>query len=629
MVRRRRCLRGRTTKDRERGARREPGESSWASTPLDDWIFAPDHAIPLLENHFGVLSLEGFGLAGKPAAAAAAGAILYYVRSTQRGSLDHVDRIGFYERHQCLVLDAVTVRNLELMEPLFAGTDAGVTLFRAIDATITPMGKRLLRAWMLRPSVDASEINRRLDAVEEQARLTIAREELRRALEGVLDLERLLSRVTLETANPRDLVALGASLARIPAVKTALGRLSSSRLQSLHASIDELGDLRLRIEQTIVPEPPISLSDGGVIQPQADRELEELRQLSRNGKEFLVRMEQRERERTGIGSLKVRFNSVFGYYLEISKANQHLVPADYERRQTLVNAERFTTPELKEYEGKILDAQEKIVEIERRIFAELRGAIAGEARRIRQTALALAEVDVLAGFAHIAALRNYCRPQFDESSDLEIVGGRHPVIEQQEFAGLGLKEERTVGTEHVRFVPNDLFLNSTTHTILLVTGPNMGGKSTYLRQTALIVILAQMGSFVPANRARLGIVDRVFTRIGASDNLARGRSTFMVEMTETAAILNTATPRSLILLDEVGRGTSTYDGLAIAWAAVEYLHARTRAKTLFATHYFELTELGEQLSGVKNYHVAVKETGGGIVFLQKGRAGGRRPQLRH
>ncbi len=586
--------------------------SPWASTPLDDWIFSPDHAIPLLENHFGVLSLEGFGLAGKSAAAAAAGAILYYVRSTQRGSLDHVDRIGFYERHHCLVLDAVTVRNLELIEPLFAGTDAGVTLFRAVDATITPMGKRLLRAWMLRPSVDASEIQARLDAVEEQVGQTIAREELRRALEGVLDLERLLSRVTLETANPRDLLALAASLGRIPVAKAALGRLSSARLQALHAGMDELADLRQRIEQTIVPEPPISLSEGGVIQPHADRELEELRELSRNGREFLVQMEQRERERTGISSLKVRFNSVFGYYLEISKANQHLAPANYERRQTLVNAERFTTPELKEYEAKILDAQEKIVEIERRIFAELRLAIAGEARRIRQTALALAEVDVLAAFSYLASIRNYCRPVFDESGDLEIVGGRHPVIEQQEFAA---RQFTTADRE--RFVPNNLYLNSTSHTILLLTGPNMGGKSTYLRQTALIVILAQMGSFVPATRARLGIVDRVFTRIGASDNLARGRSTFMVEMTETAAILHTATPRSLILLDEVGRGTSTYDGLAIAWAAIEYLHSRTRAKTLFATHYFELTELGEQLSGVKNFHVSVKETGTGIVFLRK------------
>ena len=600
--------------------------AGYAETPLDDWIFAPDHAIPLLENHFGVMSLEGFGLSGKPAAAAAAGAILYYVRSTQRGTLSHVDRIGFYERQTCLVLDAVTVRNLELIEPLFAGADAGVTLFRSIDATVTPMGKRLLRSWLLRPSIEVTEINSRLDAVESQLKETVGREELRRALDGILDLERLLSRVTLETANPRDILALSASLGKLPAVRRALKQFgatahvaaadsaaripdsqnaSPNRLSTLHSSIDELGDLRQRIESTIIPEPPISLSDGGVMQSGVDPELDQLRDLSRNSKQFLAQIEQRERQRTGIASLKVKFNSIFGYYLEVSKANLHLAPADYERKQTLVNAERFTTPELKEYESKILDAQEKIVDIERRLFAELRSAIAGEARRIRQTALALAEIDVLAALAQIAALRNYCRPKLDESADIEIVEGRHPVIEQQE---LGSGE---------RFVPNDLYLNSTTHAILVLTGPNMGGKSTYLRQAALITILAQMGSFVPARSARLGLVDRVFTRIGASDNLARGRSTFMIEMTETAAILHTATAQSLILLDEVGRGTSTYDGLAIAWAAVEYIHARTRAKTLFATHYFELTELAEQLSGVKNYHVAVKETGGGIVFLRK------------
>jgi DNA mismatch repair protein MutS len=579
--------------------------AGFSETPLDDWIFAPDHAIPLLENHFGVLSLEGFGLSGKPAAAAAAGAILYYVRSTQRGTLDHVDRIGFYERQNCLVLDTVTVRNLELIEPLFAGTDAGVTLFRSIDATVTPMGKRLLRSWLLRPSINLAEINARLEALEMQVKGTVAREELRRALDGILDLERLLSRVTLETANPRDVLALAASLARIPAVRTALGHLKTERLLTLHSSVDELGDLRQRIDQTIVPEPPISLSDGGVIQPGINQELDELRDLSRNSKQYLAQIEQRERQRTGISSLKVKFNSIFGYYLEVSKPNLHLVPADYERKQTLVNAERFTTPELKEYESKILDAQEKIVEIERRLFGELRSAIAGEAKRIRQTALGIAEVDVLSGLAHVAALQNYCRPKFDDTGDLEIIEGRHPVIEQQEIGGGD------------RFVPNDLFLNSTTHTVLMLTGPNMGGKSTYLRQAALTVILAQMGSFVPARSARLGVVDRVFTRIGASDNVARGRSTFMVEMTETAAILHTATARSLILLDEVGRGTSTYDGLAIAWAAVEYIHARTRAKTLFATHYFELTELADQLSGVKNYHVSVKETGGGIVFLRK------------
>ncbi|MGA9304216.1 MAG: DNA mismatch repair protein MutS [Candidatus Sulfotelmatobacter sp.] len=594
---------------------RAPGITC-AETPLDDWIFAPDHAIPLLENHFGVLSLEGFGLAGRTAAAAAAGAILYYVRSTQRGSLDHVDRIGWYERQNCLVLDAVTVRNLELIEPLFAGTDAGITLFRSIDAAVTPMGKRLLRAWLLRPSLDLAEINARLDAVEAAVKDIIAREELRRALDGVLDLERLLSRVTLETANPRDVLALAASLAKIPGIKAAVGRLAAERLKTLHSLLDELGDLRGRIEKTIVSEPPLSFADGGVIAAGVDRDLDELRELSRNSKQVLAQIEQRERGRTGISSLKVKFNSIFGYYIEVSKPNLHLVPQDYERKQTLVGAERFTTPELKEYEAKILDAQEKIAEIERRLFTELRTAIASEAKRIRQTALALAEVDLLASLAHIAALRNYCRPQFMSSTvkptaagdpgDLEIVEGRHPVIEQQEMAG---------GSE--RFVPNDLYLNSSTHTILLLTGPNMGGKSTYLRQTALIVILAQMGSFVPARSARLSVVDRVFTRIGASDNLARGRSTFMVEMTETAAILHTATARSLILLDEVGRGTSTYDGLAIAWAAIEYLHARVRAKTLFATHYFELTELAEQLAGVKNYHVSVKETGGGIIFLRK------------
>jgi len=577
----------------------------YAETPLDDWIFAPDHAIPLLENHFGVLSLEGFGLSGKPAAAAAAGAILYYVRSTQRGSLSHVDRIGFYERQTCLVLDAVTVRNLELIEPLFAGADAGVTLFRSIDATVTPMGKRLLRSWLLRPSIELSEINGRLDAVEAQVKETVGREELRRALDGILDLERLLSRVTLETANPRDVLALAASLGKLPAARAALDRFAADRLRILHSSVDDLTDLRQRIDRAIIPEPPISLSDGGVIQSGVDRELDELRDLSRNSKQFLAEIEHRERQRTGIASLKVKFNSIFGYYLEISKANLHLAPNDYERKQTMANAERFTTPELKEYESKILDAQEKIVVIERRLFAELRSAIAGEARRIRQTALALAEVDVLAALAQIAALRNYCRPKFDDSTDLEIIAARHPVIEQLE---LGSGE---------RFVPNDLYLNSTTHMVLLLTGPNMGGKSTYLRQTALITILAQMGSFVPARSARMGLVDRVFTRIGASDNLARGRSTFMIEMTETAAILHTATARSLILLDEVGRGTATYDGLAIAWAAVEYIHARKCAKTLFATHYFELTELAEQLAGVKNYHVAVKETGGGIVFLRK------------
>ena len=580
--------------------------ATWAETPLEDWVFAPDYAIPLVENHFGVLSLEGFGLADRSAAATAAGAILHYIRSTQRGSLDHVDRVGYYERQDCLVLDAVTVRNLELLEPLFSGAGDNITLFRSLDRTVTPMGKRLLRAWMLRPSIDSTQIERRLDAVEIMVRDLVAREELLRSMDGILDLERLLSRVTLETANPRDMLTLAASFAKLRPVRASLSGFSATRLQELHAQCDELADLRDRIASTLEDEPPITLNDGGVIRAGVDPTLDELRNLSRNSKQYIAQIEQRERQRTGIGSLKVKFNSVFGYYLEISKANLQHAPADYERKQTLVNAERFTTPELKEYETKVLDAQEKMVEIERRLFAELRAAIAAESRRIRQTALALAEIDVLASFASQAANCNYCRPRFDDTNDIEIVDGRHPVIEQQDLSGVS-----------DRFVPNDLFLNGTTHSVLVITGPNMGGKSTYLRQVALIVLMAQMGSFVPARSVRLGLVDRIFTRIGASDNLARGRSTFMVEMTETAAILNTATPRSLILLDEVGRGTSTYDGLAIAWAAIEYIHANTRAKTLFATHYHELTELADRLSGVKNFHVTVKESGGGIVFLRK------------
>ena len=579
----------------------------WSETPLDDWIFATDYAIPLVENHFGVLSLEGYGLANHNAAACAAGAILHYARQTQRGSLDHVDRISYYERQNCLILDAVTVRNLELIEPLFAGSGDAVTLFRALDHTLTPMGKRLLRAWMLRPSIDIAEIHQRLDAVAAAVASIIHREELRRSLDGILDIERLLSRITLETANPRDILALAASLARLPGVRRALAHFPAERFAALTDLLDELADVRERIERSIVAEPPITLNDGGVIQSGVDAQLDELRDISRNSKRYIAQIEQRERERTGINSLKVKFNNVFGFYIEISKANLQHAPADYERKQTLVGAERFTTPELKEYETKVLDAEEKIVEIERRLFTELRTSIAAESRRIRQSALAVAEIDVLLSFAHLAALRNYCRPQFDESAQLlEIIEGRHPVIEQPELTG-----------SNDRFIPNDLYLDAARQSILLITGPNMGGKSTYLRQTALIVLMAQMGSFVPATRARLSTVDRIFTRIGASDNLARGRSTFMVEMTETAAILNTATSRSLILLDEIGRGTATYDGLAIAWAVVEFIHQHSRAKTLFATHYHELTDLEELLDSVKNYHVSVKETGGSIVFLRK------------
>src|SRR5271167_44263 len=386
--------------------------ASWAETPLEDWVFSPDYAIPQLENHFGVLSLEGFGLANRSAAATAAGAILHYVRTTQRGSLDHVDRIGFYERQNCLVLDAVTVRNLELIEPLFAGASDGATLFRCLDCTVTPMGKRLLRAWMLRPSIDLPEINLRLDAVECMVKDLVGREELRRSMEGILDLERLLSRVTLETANPRDLLALATSLAKLPAVRSAVAHFPAERLQALHEQCDELSDLHARIVSSLEEEPPLTLADGGVIRAGVDPSLDELRDLSRNSKQYIALIEQRERQRTGIGSLKVKFNSIFGYYLEISKANLHLAPADYDRKQTLVNAERFTTPELKELESKILDAEEKMLALERELFEQLRALTVTHATRIKSTAAAVAELDVTLALADVAAERRYKRPKF-------------------------------------------------------------------------------------------------------------------------------------------------------------------------------------------------------------------------
>jgi DNA mismatch repair protein MutS len=412
--------------------------------------------------------------------------------------------------------------------------------------------------------------------------------------------------VTLETAHARDLLALKQSFQALPLLRTYLNHFQSARLKKLWENLDELADVRDLLEKAIHPEPPVLLSEGGLIRPGYNAELDELRDLSQNSKQLLAQIEARERERTGIASLKVRFNSIFGYYIEVSKANLRLAPADYERKQTLVNAERFTTPELKELEAKILDAEERSHTLERDLFLATRRQVANEARRIRQTAAVLAELDVLACFAHLAAERHYHRPEFSPDGELVIERGRHPVVER-------LNEEGQSG----KFIPNDLYMNAGTDLILIITGPNMGGKSTYLRQAALIALVAQMGSFVPAGRARLPIFDRIFTRIGASDNLARGRSTFMVEMTEAATILNTATPRSLVLLDEVGRGTATFDGLAIAWAVVEHLQTHTRAKTLFATHYHELTELAELLPGVRNYHVSVRESGSNIVFLRK------------
>jgi DNA mismatch repair protein MutS len=592
----------------------EPGsglDGIRTKTALDEWVFSAEYAMPLVRNHFKVHSLDGMGLGGHESAAVAAGALLHYMRQTKQGGLEHVDGLRFYERSTSLELDAVSVRNLELVEPLFSGESAQTTLFYTMDACCTPMGKRLLRASLLRPLSGVAEIEARLEAVGEAVSDLRRREGLRRSMDGVLDLERLLGRVALDSAGPREVVALAKTLGCLPGVLAAVRLFESARWQELGASLDPLKDLHEMIVGTIAEEPPVSLGDGGAIREGVDAELDELRELSRSGRLALAAIEERERARTGIGSLKVRFNSVFGYYLEVTKANAKAVPADYERKQTLVNAERFTTPELKEYEAKILTAQERSGEIERRIFAELRRQLLEAAGRMRETARKVAEVDLLGCFAHLAALRGWVRPQVEISGALEFVQARHPVVERRlEESGGG------------RFVPNSVSMDADAGpAVLLITGPNMGGKSTYLRMAALLVVMTQMGCFVPAERMRLGLVDRIYTRIGASDNVARGRSTFMVEMTETAAILNTATNRSLVLLDEMGRGTATYDGLSLAWATVEHLHERIGARTFFATHYHELTLLADRLERLTNLRVTVKETAGGIVFLHTVEAG--------
>ncbi len=579
--------------------------SGLTETSLDDWVFNEEYGARQLREQFGVATLAGYGLEDRPLAVAAAGAILHYARETQHGSLAHFDGIRFYEQHDSLLLDPATLRNLEIVEPAFGG-ERDTTLLAALDQCVTPSGARLLKGWLLRPSIDRGEIEARWDTVGEFVAQTMGREELRRVLGKTQDFERLLSKVTLETANARDLLALASSIAQLPVIRKYIFRLAAPRTTELHSQIEELADVSRLLEESVHPEPPAILTEGNLIRPGFNAGLDGLREVSQNSKRLLAAIEARERERTSIGSLKVRFNNVFGYYIEISKPNLHLAPADYERKQTLANAERFTTPELKELEARILDAQERIQTLERELFTEVRRRVGAESRRIRRTAQALAELDVLASFAWLAAERRYRRPEIADDGELVIAQGRHPVVER-------IAEEEQAG----RFIPNDLFMNSSGDRILLITGPNMGGKSTYLRQAALISLMAQMGSFVPAGRAKIPIFDRVFTRIGASDNLARGRSTFMVEMTEVAGILNLATPRSLVLLDEVGRGTATFDGLAIAWAVVEHLQTHTQAKTLFATHYHELTELADLLPGVRNYHVSVKESGSNIVFLRK------------
>ena len=578
-----------------------------ALTPLDDWLWQTEDCEALLIKQFNVRSLDGYGLTKKTEAIRAAGVCLRYALDTQRAAAAHIADIIYFEPQDHLILDQITLRNLELVE---ATSGASRALLDVIDETVTGMGARLLRSWLLRPSIHRGEIEARHGAVAELHASHLKRDRLRTLMRDVSDVERLIGRLNLGSASPRELVALRRSLDQVPQIRESLTHSETSLLQVLNDAADELADVRALIANAIEDDPPPKVIDGGVIRAGYSAELDELRSLSRDAKQTIASMEAEERMRTGVGTLRIRFNGVFGYFIEVSKANAARVPDDYERRQTLANAERFTTPALKEYEAKVLGAEERILQMESEIFSLICRQVAAETPRIQSTARALACLDAVASLAETASRRRYVKPSMHDGDEIEIVHGRHPVIEV-------FNQEP--------FVPNSVYLNNSTDRLLIITGPNMGGKSTVLRQTAIICILAQMGSFVPAEKAKLPVLDRVWTRVGASDDLASGRSTFMVEMTETAAILHNATPRSLVLLDEIGRGTATFDGLSIAWAVAEYLHdsAEHAAKTLFATHYHELTELAERLPGAQNYQITAAEREGEVVFLhrlERGRA---------
>jgi DNA mismatch repair protein MutS len=571
-------------------------------TRVEPWTFEHESARRTLIDQFRTNGLEGFGLDSHASAVSAAGALLHYLRDTQKADLAHVRSVSYRTASDCLLIDAVTLKHLEVVESMEGGREG--TLLDEIDRTVTAMAGRLLRAWLLRPLVSLDRIRDRLDAVEEFAFRSTDRGKFRDTLKTVQDLERLVARAALGNAGPRDLVGLEQSVAAVPRVRLVLDACEAPLTRSLVSSLDDLTDVRDDIERSLINEPGALVRDGGYIRDGLDPELDDLRRISRSGKQVIADLEERERQRTGISSLKVRYNRVFGYYIEISKSNLHAVPSDYHRKQTIAGGERFITPALKEYEEKVLGADERILEREIELFDELRARVAAESTRIQETARALATLDVLAGLAETAALCNYIKPQMHESDEMTVVDGRHAVVER-----------RCNGA----FVPNDTTLDSTTCQLVILTGPNMGGKSTYLRQTALVCLMAQAGSFVPATRAKLGVVDRIYARVGASDNITRGQSTFMVEMQETANILHGATSRSLVVLDEIGRGTATFDGLSIAWAVAEYLatNLRGRPKTLFATHYHELTDLADALPGVVNAHVAAREWHDDIVFLHK------------
>ena len=558
----------------------------------------------LLMRHFGVASLKGFGCAEMGAAIEAAAAVITYLRETQLSGVEQIRGLRTYSRQQFMVVDATTRRNLELLASLRDGSRLN-TLLWVLDQTITPMGGRMLRQWVTAPLVDPEAIATRLEAVEAFVADATLRARLRDELRAIRDLERLVSRAAAGAATGRDLAGLRDSLRALPRFAGSLARGGSDTLRGLVRDFDPVADVCELLERAVEESPPATLREPGIIRAGYSAELDDLRHARTEGKEWIAGLQERERERSGIKSLKVGYNQVFGYYIEVTRSNLHLVPGDYQRRQTMANAERFVTPELKEYEDKVLGAEERILALEQELFGELRASAAGQAERVQRAAGVVARADVLSCFAEVAARNRYARPTVTDDDRIEIHGGRHPVVE------LTLREER--------FVPNDARLDCSKDQVLIITGPNMAGKSTYLRQVALIVLMAQIGSFVPAESAAIGIVDRIFTRVGASDDLATGQSTFMVEMTETANILHHATRRSLIVLDEIGRGTSTFDGLSLAWAVAEHIHNSPRlgAKTLFATHYHHLNELSESLPRVKNYRIAVKEVGDQIVFLRR------------
>ncbi len=568
----------------------------------DSWAFEKEYSISRIKEQFNVISIEGLGFHPDHIGIQSTGSLLHYLKSTQKRVLTHINKVNIYDLNEKMTLDIPTRRNLELTETIREKSKEGSLLW-ILDKTLTAMGGRMIRRWIEEPLLNIEHINQRLYAVEILKNDILLRKELKENLKQIYDLERLAGKISFGSANPRDLIALKRSVSFLPDIKQLFVNQSSGLLGKILGNIDLLEDVKNIIEISILEEPALALKDGGIIKPGYSEELDELREISKEGKHWIARLEQEEKDKTNIKSLKIGYNRIFGYYIEISKSNLHLVPECYIRKQTLVNCERYITPELKEIESKVLGAEEKIINIEYELFVQVRNILLAEIERIQRTANAVAELDVLYSFAETAEENNYVKPIVDDSETIDIKEGRHPVV------------EKILGNE--MFIPNDAYINTEDEQFLIITGPNMAGKSTYMRQVALIVLMAQIGSFVPANKANIGITDRIFTRVGANDDLSRGQSTFMVEMSEMASIINLATEKSLLIIDEIGRGTSTFDGLSIAWSVVEYICKSLNSRSLFSTHYHELTKLSETYKKITNYKVSVKEDRDDIIFLYK------------